>query len=114
MKKALVAPLCSAFIIPGLGQVINQNLLKGGVILAGVFFLFIAFVIRLVMLLMRVFGTSEPFPPDSQHLLARLRGEDLTLLYVLVGAFALLWLYSVLDAFWLGLKLDRKAEKSGP
>ena len=34
MKKAVIASLCSAFIIPGLGQILNNNIKKGLVILA--------------------------------------------------------------------------------
>ena len=37
MKKSIISPLCSALIIPGLGQVINNNIKKGLIILGIVF-----------------------------------------------------------------------------
>jgi hypothetical protein len=33
MQKAIMSPLCSGLVIPGLGQIINQDLKKGIIIL---------------------------------------------------------------------------------
>ena len=63
MKKALISPLCSALVIPGLGQIINQNLKKGVSILLSVFLLFIAITFKLwqiISLALRVEGMT-PF-----------------------------------------------------
>ena len=51
MKKATRSPLCSAFVIPGLGQIINQNVKKGVCLLLSVLILFVLGVIKLVQLI---------------------------------------------------------------
>jgi hypothetical protein len=96
MKRYLLAPLCSAFIIPGLGQVINQELKKGAILLGAVFLLLILAVVQLFFIaesLLRQPG-SEPLSPSRLF-----EGVELVLI---LGAFGVLWLYSVLDAFLKG------------
>ncbi|MFP4086319.1 MAG: hypothetical protein ACLFUL_05955 [Desulfobacteraceae bacterium] len=105
MKKAIASPLCSAFVIPGLGQIINADLKKGIILLCGVFLLFVLGIIKLVRLIHAVFPPAEisSAPPE---ILNRLRAEDLSVLWYILAAFAILWLYSVIDAFWKGRKMD--------
>jgi hypothetical protein len=93
MKKSILAPLCSALIVPGLGQIMNQEIKKGGLILGAVFFLFVAGSIKLVFILKSMVSQSGIGPLVPSHLLERF---DLLLI---LGAFAVIWLYSVLDAF---------------
>ncbi len=106
MKKAIASPLCSAFIIPGLGQIINADLKKGIILLCMVFLMFIFGVIKLVRLIHTVFSSGE-IAPSTTEILNRLRAEDFSVLWYLLLAFAILWFYSVVDAFLKGRKIDR-------
>ena len=110
MKKYIVSALCSAFIVPGLGQIINQNLRKGLSILSIVFVLFVAGTVKLAFTIRSLLRGSETIPLNSRTLGERLQGEDFTLLWVLAILFGVVWLYSVADAFWSGKKLENKGE----
>jgi hypothetical protein len=107
MKKAVLSPLCSAFVIPGMGQVLNQHLRKGVFILATVFVLFVASIVKLYQIINTVFMSAGADNPGSLSIMDRFKGEDLSILWLLLAAFAILWLYSIIDAFLIGKKIDR-------
>jgi len=111
MKKAIVSPLCSGLVIPGLGQIINQDLKKGLLILGALFLLFVAGIVRLVCLFNAIFRSGGIDISDSQMVLARLRAEDTSLLWVMASLFVLLWIYSVVDAYAGGRRMDEMEEK---
>lgn len=106
MKKAIASPLCSAFVIPGLGQVLNKEVKKGLLLLGGVFLLFIAGIIKMVQLIKAIIEPGNLETTDPDQIMARIRAEDLTMLWVILALFAALWLYSVVDAFLKGRKID--------
>jgi hypothetical protein len=108
MKKAILSPLSSAFVIPGLGQIINQDLKKGVCILAGTFILFIAALIKLYQIFCAAMAAEGINPSESGLITERFRAEDFSALWYLLGAFALLWIYSVVDAHRAGRKIDGK------
>ena len=110
MKKALLSPLCSAFVIPGLGQIINQHLKKGSCILFAVFILFVAGIVILIRLINAVQKAETINPSHSPYLIDRLRAADYSAFWYLLVAFGLIWLYSVLDAFLTGKKLDQNGK----
>jgi hypothetical protein len=114
MKKALMSPLCSGLVIPGLGQIINQDLKKGGLLLGGVFLLFIAGIIKLAHLVHSIFGSANMDISDPEMLMTRLRAENLTLLWAMAGLFILLWVYSVVDAYIGGRRIDEMEERDLP
>jgi hypothetical protein len=37
-----------------------------------------------------------------------LQSQDLIILWLLLGLFAVVWVYSVLDAFWMGKRMENK------
>lgn len=111
MKKAIVSPLCSGLVVPGMGQIMNQELKKGGLLLAGVFLLFIAGIIRLGYLIHSVFRSANIDVSNPDALMARLRAEDLTLLWVLAVLFVFVWIYSVVDAYVGGRRVDAAQER---
>jgi uncharacterized membrane protein len=111
MKKAIVSPLCSGLIIPGLGQIINQDLKKGLLLLGGVFVAFIAGIIKLVCLIRSIFASGAGDITDPEVIMARLRSEDVTLLWVVGAVFAVLWIYAVLDAYVRGRERDAMEQK---
>jgi hypothetical protein len=107
MKKAMISPLCSALVIPGLGQIINQDLKKGIILLSGIFLLFVAGIIKLVRLINSLFRSGNIDISDPEMIMARLRAEDPTLLWVIAALFLLIWVYSVVDAYIGGRRIDQ-------
>ena len=114
MKKYILSPLCSAFIVPGLGQIINRDLRKGLCLLFMVFLLFVAGTIKLAFTIRALLKGSESTPLNAATMGERLQGEDFTLLWVLLIIFGAVWLYSVLDAFWTGKKIESQGEGDDP
>jgi len=108
MKKYILAPLCSALIVPGLGQILNRNLKKGLFILSVVFFLFIVGMIKLFFILRSVLADGNTGWLKTPPVGERLQSTDLTILWLLLGLFAIVWVYSILDAFWVGKKMERQ------
>ncbi len=106
MKKLILSPLCSAFVTPGLGQIINRDLKKGLVIMAMVFLLLVWGTIEIVSIIKTFIIDPSAGLPQSEDIMARLKGEASGSLRYIAVAFGLLWVYSVLDAFWRGRKLD--------
>lgn len=109
MKKYILSTLCSAFVIPGLGQIINQNLKKGMIILSVVFILLILGAIKLAFIIKLLFQKPGIHSYDSGMILKRLQGENFSALWILLIIFFIIWIYSVLDAFWTGKKIESQA-----
>ena len=107
MQKAIMSPLCSGLVIPGLGQIINQDLKKGIIILCVVFALFVAGTIRLLQIIHSVFQSGHVDISNPQTLMTRLRAEDPTMLWLLGVVFAAVWVYGVVDAYVGGKKMDQ-------
>ena len=107
MQKAILSPLCSGLVIPGLGQIVNQDLKKGIIILCAVFALFVAGIIRFLQIIHSVFRSGYTDLSDPQALLVRLGAEDTTMLWFLGVAFTAMWVYAVVDAYVGGKKMDQ-------
>ncbi|OPX37930.1 MAG: hypothetical protein B1H12_03715 [Desulfobacteraceae bacterium 4484_190.2] len=108
MKKAILAPLCSALVIPGLGQIINQHLIKGGCILFAVFILFVAGMFTLYHLVSAALKAGLIINPGhSLDIIDWLKAADFSIFWYFLVAFALIWIYSVLDAYLTGRELDQ-------
>ncbi len=107
MQKTIMSPLCSGLVIPGLGQIINQDLKKGIILLCAVFALFVAGIIRLLQIIHSVFRSGQIDVSDSQALMARLGAQNYTMLWCLGIVFAVLWVYAVTDAYRGGRKMDQ-------
>jgi hypothetical protein len=107
MKKAILAPLCSALVIPGLGQVINHDLKKGAAILGSAFVLLVVAAVKFFQVLSGALETSWADPSKQALLIDQLKTQDLSLMKWASGAFFLIWAYSTIDAFLRGRKLDR-------
>jgi len=108
MKKSIISPLCSAFIIPGLGQVINGEIKKGGIILLSVLAVIISAAIemyRLIKASLEGLAINELYP---EMVISKFKAQDHTILWILSLIFACIWFYSVIDAFIVGKKLDFK------
>jgi tetrahydromethanopterin S-methyltransferase subunit G len=114
MKKSASAPLCSAFVIPGLGQIINQDIGKGLGLLASVFILLILGVVKIVLILNAALETPSGTESAAGAFIDRFLASDFTLLWGIVAAFFLVWLYSVIDAFFRGRQRDREDGEESP
>jgi hypothetical protein len=104
LKKTILAPLLSAFVLPGLGQVINRQFRKAGVLMAAVTLLFISLVFKLLYDLNKVFMTLPPEALEKNpHPLAtvaqNLALSDKTWLITLLLILMAVWIYGVWDAF---------------
>ena len=110
MKKFIAAPLCSGLVVPGLGQILNHQFRKGLILLGLVFFLFVAGVVKLAFILASL--TRAPDLAEISRTTALSRG-DLFLVAGVAGAFLILWVYSVVDAFWVAFQAERSAREKG-
>jgi len=74
--------------------------------LASVFLVFLAALTKLIFTLHQATLARQPIQGQASILSARIATEDLTFLWILIIPFALLWIYSIVDAFFVGRKLD--------
>jgi TM2 domain-containing membrane protein YozV len=111
MKKYILSPLCSAIIVPGLGQVLNKRVLKGLIIMGLVFILFIMITIKLALLIMEKMEGKDIYALNDLIEIKSLNG-DLSGLWVMVAVFVFLWIYSIVDAFFDGLKIERQIKEN--
>jgi TM2 domain-containing membrane protein YozV len=104
MKKSISAPLCSGLVIPGLGQILNQQIRKGLILLGLVFLLFVTAAVKLAFMITSLTRGSD-LAEASQT--ASLSTGDLFLMAGIFVAFAILWVYAVVDAFWVAFRAER-------
>ena len=107
MRKAVFSALCSGIVIPGIGQIINRDMKKGLFILAGVFVILVATMIKLFYIINAVLRDFEIKGSSPRRIPDILGAQDISILWYLLGAFTLLWLYSVMDAYLTGKKIDQ-------
>jgi hypothetical protein len=107
MKKAILSPLCSALVIPGLGQVINQHIKKGLIMFALVFVLLGVFTVHLYRIISAVMKSGAIKTGDPDVIMKNFMAEDPSGLWLLLAASCVLWIYSVIDAFLGGRKADK-------
>jgi TM2 domain-containing membrane protein YozV len=104
MKKSIAAPLCSGLVVPGLGQILNQQFRKGLIILGLVFVLFVAGAVKLAFLINSLTRVRDLAEISQTAALSR---GDLFLVAGIAAAFLILWVYSVVDAFWVAFQAER-------
>ncbi len=114
MKKYISAPLCSGLVIPGLGQIVNQDLKKGLALLAAVFILLILGAVKLYLIMNAAFQGAASRGLSAEAILRQLQASDFTALWVLGALFLGVWIYAVVDAFRRGWKLESRAGEHGP
>ncbi len=112
MRKYLISPFCSAVIVPGLGQIINGQIKKGLVHMGLVFIIIIAFVIKVIKTLMPILLGLDPENINIEAILEKIDFIDYAVLRVISFAFLLLWVYSIIDSFIIGLKIENKKNKA--
>ena len=109
MRNAIKAPLLSGLVIPGLGQLVNRQLAKGGIMVAGVSFLFMALLgltfYHVSKAVVKI-GELAPGADKWAALRAQLMKQDTTWLWVIGAMLAAIWVYGVIDAFRCGRARD--------
>jgi flagellar biosynthesis protein FlhB len=110
MKNWIIAPLCSGLVIPGLGQILNKQIRKALILLGLVFLVFVAGAVKLAFII-----SSMAHAPDlsATSLQAVLSDGDLVWMAGIVAAFAVLWVYSVVDAFWVAFRTEQSLRERG-
>jgi len=111
MKKYILSPLCSAVIVPGLGQVLNKRILKGLIMMGLIFILFIMITVKLALLVMEAIKSKDIYAINDLIEIRSLNG-DLSSLWIMVAFFVILWIYSIIDAFFDGLKVERQTKEN--
>jgi len=104
MKRIILAPLLSAFVLPGLGQVLNRQFRKAGLLMAAVSLLFLALFFKVLydlnkVLLSLPLETFEKNPHPLSTVAQALSQQDNGLLLVLILLLTGVWAYGVWDAF---------------
>lgn len=111
MKRAIVAPACSALVM-GLGQLINGQRAKGALLVAGMSLWFLAALAVTWIKITNAMGVVADGPPVEDKLAAlhqALAEAGYTWAWVMGGIFLAMWIYSVVDAAIAGAKADRAA-----
>lgn len=108
MKKYITATFCSAVIVPGMGQVINGQIKKGLIHMGIVFVIISAFVIKVIKILIPILPVLNPEKNIREAILEKIDFTDFTVIRVISYIFLLLWIYSIIDAFIIGLKIEKE------
>jgi Na+(H+)/acetate symporter ActP len=113
MKRIFLAPLLSAVVLPGLGQILNRQYRKAGVLIAAVSVLFMVLFIKVLFDLNKVLltlpaETLEESPRLFSTVALTLSGRDKTWLLFLILLLLGIWVYGVWDAFWVARKSEKR------
>jgi hypothetical protein len=90
-----------------LGQVINQQIKKGCLLLGVVFLLLVAAVVKLAGVVNRQLAGMDPMSLNLKELSEKILNENLSLIGLLGLIFIIIWIYSIIDAFWVGWTIER-------
>lgn len=110
MKHAVVSPICSAMVL-GMGQLINRQKAKGSLLVAGMSLWFLTALAVTWFKVTGAMGVVADGPPVENKMDAlqeTLVSGGLTWLWIIGGIFVVMWLYSVIDAFVVGARIDRE------
>ena len=81
------------------------------VLLTMVFFLFIWAVLKLFLTIKSYINPQEITLDRPLGNISSIPFEDLSSLLYVIVAFAIIWIYAVLDAFWTGRKIEKEAKR---
>jgi hypothetical protein len=104
MKRAVVAPLLSVF-MPGMGQLINRQPVKGGLMVGLTFY-------KASQAIMAM-GEPDPAIDKWAALNVQLVAQGVVWLLVMLGLYLAVLVWSVIDAWRWGRVLDREEEGQG-
>ncbi len=111
MKKYITAPIGSAIIVPGFGQVLNGQIKKGLILMSLVFVIFIAGVIKLTQIILTLLPELESGKIKMEEIHAKINFTDYSILTIVIVIFLIIWLYSIVDACINGIKIERERKQ---
>jgi TM2 domain-containing membrane protein YozV len=115
LKQSILAPLLSALILPGLGQVVNRQMIKGLILMGVTGLIFIATFIKIILdfnaVLNEIAGMNLAGRSVFSLVLSGMKDRNLTPLYIMLAIGVVIWLYAIVDAFIGGRRVD--ATRSG-
>lgn len=116
MKRSILAPLCSAFVLPGLGQIVNRQIIKGILLAGGITILFLTILVKVMLDLSAVMGgiMGSNLALEGGKLpllLAGMKARDMTMLYILICLGAAVWAFSIFDAYLTGRRYQTQAKE---
>ncbi len=112
MKKSIISPLCSALVVPGLGQVINGQIKKGVTLFILIIILILAGAVeiyKLFKLSIQGLAINELYP---EMVISKFKAQNHTILWILLFIFLCIWIYSVIDAYIYGKQVDKIEESN--
>lgn len=113
MRRAIVSPLASAFVLPGLGQILNRQPGKGTIMIMAATVLFLGTLfLAFVRFSQAVMAVGDPGANADKWALLRgeLANQGLGWFFLLLGLYLALWLYGVIDAHLGGKRRDQEAK----
>ena len=117
LKKSPIWPtLLSALVVPGAGQIYNQEIPKGLMLIGGFFGLIVWFSQVVTSRLLSVLpGKPEDWVKDQAGFYAAvmsLINQQAPMFVTFQFLFFLLWIYSVIDAYIIGKQRAKRAAES--
>ncbi len=118
MKYSFIPPLLSGLVLPGLGQVVNQQIVKGLILISLTTFVFLFLLFKLLFdlsaVMREVMGPDLTLGPgEISKVILAMRARDMTLLYVFLIVGVVIWAYSVTDAFLVSRRLKSTENQEG-
>jgi hypothetical protein len=102
------AALVSGLVFPGLGQVMNKQVAKGAVMMASISVFVLWLAVRIFRLTWKTMAITGPDGLESVRMdpdaIARLHHQAWALNWGFVLVIMAIWIYSVIDAYYLGGK----------
>lgn len=108
MKKYILAPLCSAILVPGMGQVINQHRKKGLMLMGAVFLLLIAATLEFFKIIQPALDPLKLEESGIPGAMNEVQTADFSRLRIVLVLFLIIQLYSIIDALIYGIKYEKK------
>lgn len=108
MKKYIISPIGSALIVPGFGQVLNGQIKKGLILMGIVFVIVITGVIKLALIINNMLPELNPDQINRSEIIERINTIDLSILKLVIFTLFAIWIYSIIDAFIIGIKVEKE------
>ena len=117
MKRYITSTISSALVVPGLGQVLNGQIKKGLILMCAVFVIFTAGVIKLIPILMDILQGLGPEELNLKGIqtainTAKIDMMDNSTMGIIIVVLIIIWIYSIIDAFIYGLRVEKERNQS--
>ena len=111
MKQYILSILCSALVVPGLGQVLNRQVKKGVIIMVIAFIFTIGGIIKLADIIIKLVPQLNPDEITGEIIAEKLGEVDFSTIWYILIVLLVIWLYSICDAYVIGKRLENKRDK---